>query len=887
MMRKLPSQRAFLRLSVFGLLFAISCGGGTCGGSGGCGGCGDGSYTFPEGDPSRPDAVVQDEVVRVRVNQDFLDFVRPQLPDLIASQFADPATGFYVDADNVLHIPLPDIDAFDIGIADARLRQAEALLFLDDLDNNLDLQFEEPNGARLTIDRIRLGISARIKEDVLGTTSSCPIYGDLGPRDPGGQPHAAEISIEALIDPGVGPRPDYDLDIRVNVDNVAINDLDVDVASSGSPNGGYCAEPECRDCAVEVAGTCLDPGGRCAECRIFCGGVTNVVVDLATALIDLIRPLLNSILTPIVENLLGDALNDFNGNSAKVETQVDLAALAGIDVLRNANPLGVLVAPTPGRFPVLDRGTGRGMEITLNGGTEGEIAECVGALADFAPNKGPVPDPPATDSSTRAYHLFSTFASSFINQSLFSLHRNGTLCLRLGSQDVRELTGGAFTLNASLLSILASDISQLADDTAPVIIELKPRKPAFLDLGTGELTGQDAEGNNIYDWLLKMRLEDLGVAFHVFMHDRYVRVFEVTSDVFVGLNIVVLPDNRLEIALGELRIDDFNETFNEILPNADFAELLPTLLDLALGAVLNQSLTFDLDITNAVSDALGGAPLFLRVNDIYRDGVQEDYLSLTLTFTSSAGGNLMVAADTQARLHEDDGMLHYGDARRETTGRIRLDVGSYPGEGLEYQVRVDQGLWRAPVRPDDNGTIAVSDAKLRMAGRHAVEVRARFADDYRSLDPTPAQLEVLVDPDPPKLRTRMISEGLEVYLSDALTEDGAKLVLAARAQGQADWRQLPVLATEPGEAVAVIPWADLEGIETIELMGIDAADNTSEVRSVRLGLRAEPTSAAPGEASAESSCACHDTGAPHGHSEWPVALFALVFGFFVYRLRRQ
>lgn len=884
MLQKLPSKRGLLRLSVLGLLFAISCGGGSCGGGGGCGGCGDGSYTFPEGDPARPDAVVQDEVVRVRINQDFLDFIKPQLPTLIAQQLGSAGGGLYVDANNILHIPLPDIDAFDIGIADARLRQSEALLFLDDLDNNVDIRFEEPNGARLTIEGIRLGIDARIKQNVVGSTSSCPVFGDLGPRNPGEPKHAAEVSIEALIDPGVGPRPDYALDVRVNVDNVSLDDLDVDVAGSSV----YCQEPECRDCAVEVGGTCLDPGGRCVECRTFCGGVTNVVLDLVTALIDLVRPLLNSLLTPIVENLLGNALNDLNGSSAKVETQVDLAALAGVDALRNANPLGVLIAPTPGRFPVLDRGTGLGMEITVNGGAEGEIAECIGTLSDFVPNRGPVPDPPATDSSTRAYHLFATFASSYLNQSLFALHRNGTLCLRLGSEDVRNLTGGAFTLNASLLSILAADISQLAEDTAPVIIELKPKNPGFLDLGSGELTGQDAEGNDVYDWLMKLRLEDLGVAFHVFMHDRYVRVFEVTSDIFVGLNVVVLPDNRLEIALGELRIDDFTETFNEILPNADFAELLPTLLDLALGAVLNQSLTFDVDITNAVSDALGGAPLFLRINDIYRDGIQEDYLSVTMTFTSSAGGNLMLAADTFARPDEaDDGLLEWSAERRETTGRLRLRVGDgqTPPGVLEYQARIDGGLWRSPQTADAQGILTVTDAKLRLPGKHTVEVRARYVGDYRSLDPTPAAFEAVVDPNPPKLEAEMVDDGVEVKVFDPLTEDASKIVLAARTGGE--WRPVPLIARGPGEAIAVLDWSALEGAAELELQAIDPHDNPSRVKTMRLGLEAAPNEAAPGDAEAPSGCACQDVAAPAGQAGGPLALFALLFGLLVYRLRRD
>ncbi len=883
MLRKLPSNRVLLRLLVLGLLFAISCGGGSCGG-GGCGGCGDGTYTFPADDPSRPDAVIQDEVVRMRINQDFLDFLKPQFPDLIAQQLGGSA-GTYVDGNNILHIPLPDVNAFDIGIADARLREGEALIFLDDLDNAIDIQFEEPNGIRLTIDRIRLGLEVKIKENVLGTTSSCPIFGDLGPRNPGDPKHATELSIEALIEPGVGPQPNYDLDIRIDVADVTIDGFDIDVAGSSV----YCAEPECRDCLLEVGNTCLDVGGRCVECRVFCGGVTNATVGLINGLIDLVRPLLNGILTPIVNGILGNSLNSLNGSSAKVETEIDLAGLAGIDALKNANPLGIFIAPTPGDFPVLSRGGSElGMEITVNAGAEGEIADCIGMLEDFVPNKGPVPEPPAVDSRGRPYHLFATFAGSFLNQSLYAIHRNGTLCLRLSSEDVRDLTGGAFTLNASLLSILASDLSQLADDTAPVIIELKPRNQGKLDLGTGEITGQDATGEDIYDWLMKTQIEDLGIAFHVFMHDRYVRVFEVTTDIFVGINIVVLPDNKLELALGELRIDDFTETFNEILPNANFADVLPTLLDLALGAVLNQSLTFDVDITNAVSDALGGAPVYLRINDIYRDGIQADYLSMTMTFTASVGGNLMLAANTQADLHEDNGLLRWTDDGRQSTGKLRLAVDdrNSPFE-MEYQVRVDSGLWRAPRVANAQGVLTVTDAKLRIPGTHEIEVRARYRGDYQSLDATPVVLSVLVDPNAPRIRTRTVDAGIEVQVRDLLTEDVQDLVLMGRYDGGA-WQQLPLISVAPGEGLAVIDWADLGDAERLELQATDAMDNLSKISSVRLGLDVRPAQASQAPVVDESGCSCHDTeGVPHAHNEWPLALFALVFGVLVFRLRRN
>ncbi|MBK6688599.1 MAG: hypothetical protein IPG45_29275 [Deltaproteobacteria bacterium] len=888
-MRKFLTSGWLTRALAFALLMSISCGGGSCGGgAGGCSGCGGGTYVYPYNEPSRPDAIVQDDAVRVRITQDFLDFLRPQLPTLIRSQFGNQTGGMYIDANNILHIPIPDQDLFDIGVAEARMRNAEALLFLDDLANRVDLQFTPPTGMRLTISNLRLGIQLKLKEDVAGTTSSCPIIGDLGPVN-GNVPHAAEISIDAVIDPGVGPRPDYPLDIDVTVSDIALNDLDVEVASSSV----YCQEPECQDCLVEVFGNCLDPVGRCGECDIFCGGLTDGLLSLVGALIDLVKPLLNQILQPVVQGILGNVLNNLNGSSAKLESQFKVADLAGIAALQRAGAIGVLVAPSPGvHFPVVDRGTGNGMEITINAGAEGELADCVDVTDPFVSAPGPVPVLAGADKMGRPYHLGMTLASTYLNQIFYAVHRSGTLCLKLGSEDVRELTGGAFTLNASLLSLLASDISQLATDRAPVIVELKPRQAGTVELGTGEQTGMDAMGNPTYDWLIKLRLQDLGIAFHVLMQDRYVRVFEVTADVFVGLNINVLPDNKLQVNLGELRIDDFQQDFNEILPNADFAMVLPTLLDLALGAFLNQALTFDLDLTTSLSDALNGAPIFMRINEIFRDGIQQDYLTLNLTFSDNPAFSLTAAADTRARLHPmDNGLLDRTlEGPTRPTGRVRLEVGEgllyTDAHALEYQLRVDGGLWQIwrPARED--GTLYVEDARLRMPGRHAVEVRARNIGDYQSLDPTPVELTAVVDPFAPQLAVSLGDEAVEVSVEDPESGDASTVLLSARAD-DGEWFDVPVYAMdEAGNGVAEVPLARISDARAITFQAKDLSGNTSPPARLRLGLGVD-TDTVDAKPKTQK-CSCHEVpGVPHGHDEWTLMMLGLFAGALVYRARNR
>ncbi|MCC7384435.1 MAG: hypothetical protein IT384_21490, partial [Deltaproteobacteria bacterium] len=834
----------FARGLTVALLFAISCssGGGGCGG-GGCGGCGaSGTYRYPLNDPNRPDAVPQSEAARVRITQAFIDFIQPQLPTIIRSALSG---GMTVDAQNRVHIPIPDqndivdVSVAGIGLLGVDLRQAEALLFLDDLQvcqggsrsRCMLLEFVETPasdmGVRLALYELRLGIRLKIDAQVLGSDARCTVYGDAEPNDV-----AAEITLNVLIQPGVGPDPDRNFDVGATVSDVELVDIGIDVAGSGT----YCAERNCQDCALEVLGSCLDPGGECNECHLLCGGVLDGVANLASALINLVRPLLNSVLKPIVQNFVNSALGNLNGTPAKMETQISLGDLLPIDAFKASNPFGVFIAPEVGKFPVITRMGEKGMEITVTGGAEGELAECIPALDPFFEAKGPVPVLGGLDDRGRPYHVGLTMAQALMNQMLYAIHRSGSLCLKLSSQDVKELTGGGFSLNASILSLLAADLSKVASDAAPVIVQLKPRKPGRVDLGSGTRTGTDTMGNPIYDWLLKLELDELGIAFHVLIQDRYVRVFEVTSDINVGLNVNVLPDNKLEAALGELRIDNFQETFNELMPNADFAQILPTLLDVALQALLQNQLTFDVDITTAVSSALGGAPIYMRVNEIKRDGAQEDYLTLTLTFSDQPGAPLLRSAETFARLADEPELIERVDTVAHATGRVRLKVGEALGfsdqQALEYQVRVDRGLWKIARAPQSDGTLRIADPRLLLSGEHEIEVRARYRDDYQTLDPSPTQLRFTIDTLAPRVAGELVRDSVEARVSDAGSTP-EQVTLRGRFDG-GEWFDVPLLFEDAHTARGLVPLAGVTAAR-LELVGTDAAGNESRAAKIVVG----------------------------------------------------
>jgi hypothetical protein len=53
----------------------------------------------------------------------------------------------------------------------------------------------------------------------------------------------------------------------------------------------------------------------------------------------------------------------------------------------------------------------------------------------------------------------------------------------------------------------------------------------------------------------------------------------------------------------------------------------------------------------------------------------------------------------------------------------------------------------------------LSDAAFLVEGHHAIEVRSRMVGDYRTLDPDPVRLDVVIDSDPPVIHAELTPDG--------------------------------------------------------------------------------------------------------------------------------
>ncbi len=118
-----------------------------------------------------------------------------------------------------------------------------------------------------------------------------------------------------------------------------------------------------------------------------------------------------------------------------------------------------------------------------------------------------------------------------------------------------------------------------------------------------------------------------------------------------------------------------------------------------------------------------------------------------------------------------------------------LDDGT---RAVEFQYRVDHGVWHPFTR---ERVITLRDDWLRVQGRHTVFMRSRVVGEPMSLDPNPAQAEVVIDVDPPVIHFGKADQGkvmLEVTDPRHQRSDGA---LPAR---QGAWER--VAACVPGPA---------------------------------------------------------------------------------------
>ena len=477
---------------------------------------------------------------------------------------------------------------------------------------------------------------------------------------------------------------------------------------------------------------------------------------------------------------------------------------------------------TPGSYVEVEEA---GLSLGLISGASAEQSRCVPrrALPD------PMVEPPRApslrgnlDPQGREYEIGIGITDVVLRRFMWAFYTSGALCIGLDGSSIDQLNTGTFRL-------LLPNLLTLTQGDADIAITLSPQEVPVATIGANTvIPDPENEGQFILDDpMLTLEIPDLWLDFHAFFNDRWVRIFSLRADVVVPIGLAFAPDNGLIPIIGDLAGALTNvETANgEIMLDdaAIFANLLPALIGPLVGGLAD-----GLSDPIALPDVMGFA-LDLQEGSI--TGVEDNtmlaiFANLERAPPPEEGGEEMppegmgAAFSVQTtvevlKLHvppTEQFRLEEGkDVWKRPFVRLGLDAwdGTEDDAAMEFQWRVDDFGWSlfTPARQ-----MVVRSPAFLLQGRHHIQVRARRMDDYRTLDPTPAEVEVIIDSVPPRLELAREGDSVRVSVSDMVSPREAMTLLARRDDGA--WTSF---------AGELLP---LDGAARIEVRAADEAGNT-------------------------------------------------------------
>ena len=711
-------------VSVLYILLLVACGGQ------GCSGCGAGAQNIPGGFPI---AERKENVVQIRAAKGLFDFLGANAAKLLGGVI--PAGGIPIPSDCNGNPKICCNKTCNVAIGLTGMR-------FDPVP---------PQTTKLTVRttlKTNTGLPVEYKSGIINI--KCDLSVDTGRKSPG------DVGITANLNTAVNATTRLtSLSIDPNsVDILDLQDGDIDI------NGNFSCDvldffkglflgtlkDQLKKQLGGPLGSALD-GALCQKCmdaKIDCpqfGGVAcnaSKVCAIGASCIQRIG----------IEQRI-DASGLLAGFSAGTPGNLDIYAVAGGYATVEANGVG-------------------GMSLGMLGGAKGTPASaCVPARP--APGAAaPAPSPVYkgnTAPNGKSYHLGVGISTLELDMLGHGFYTTGGLCLRVGTAQVAQLASGT-------LGVLLPSLADLTRGVASSVqIVLKPQQPPTFTLGKGTYKTDGAGKRVIDDPLLKIAVKDLAIDFYLWMDDRNVRFMRLTTDMTLPIGLDVDNMNRivpllgdLGDALGNLRITDTALLKEDpAMLKALLPRLLPALLGSVAGSLSPIALpdlmgfalkTVQITSTPGADNSLTFLGLFLELAlaQAAQAPTPEAALAQSNNLISDAQSlapQPLASAETQISLASltVPRMARYGlaaGARAERpTALLRVDASHPQGGSLEWQYRVDQGLWR----PFDTlRQIPVDDEALLIPGAHAIEVRSRVIGAPETLDVTPARVEFLVSP---------------------------------------------------------------------------------------------------------------------------------------------
>lgn len=449
------------------------------------------------------------------------------------------------------------------------------------------------------------------------------------------------------------------------------------------------------------------------------------------------------------------------------------------------------------------------------------------------------------------YMLAAGISEAFLDQLIWTVYTTGLLCSSVSAYDLDLLnTGSLGLILPSLAQLTHSD--RYPKNVFPAKLSLHPSGEPQITIGSGKVT--NTNGNLTLDEpLIRLEMNDLTIEFTALIEERWARLMTVRLDLAFAFGATVNAANEVELVLGDLAmaVSDVHVSNSELLAE-DPAELemsIPALLQIALPNASGIIPPFALP----TAAELGGFELtVLGIRGVPGAGGRYPNIGVyvDLGFDPSQVPNLSLAAETVAQIERvvvptaaELAVTHPGGPVLPVV-ELALSGVAPEGQALEHQLRIDGGLW-SPFFTGDHLRLARPEWLIQ--GHHHLEVRSRAVGAYRTLDPTPAYLDLVIDPEGPRVNVRRddAAGGIYVEAWDVVSADRLRYVLEVGAD-RTD--------VAPG-AAGFIPVAALGQGAPIQLAVFDEAGQVTRVQ-VEAGQVPSPgVSEGPREV-ADGGCRC-------------------------------
>ena len=455
-----------------------------------------------------------------------------------------------------------------------------------------------------------------------------------------------------------------------------------------------------------------------------------------------------------------------------------------------------------------------------------------------------------------------------LESMLWSVWASGATCLNVNSEGIDLLSSAA-------LSTLLPSIRQLTyNKNSEAMIKIVPQTPPNVILGAN-----DVSNGMVNDPLMTIDWKDFDIHMYAFAQDRWTRLTTIRMDLMLPIAVESDGMGNITPIIGDLGAAFMNQRVIDGELIAEDPQMVLDLIPTLIGVALPQ-------LTGSLASAITLPEFFGFELEI----PQQNITSVDNNTSIAIFANLKIAGMPVIQRAETAIVSHEVDLSGRTPGGlikpvVNLEVMPFGGglspvdlpTDVEYSVRVDKGVWSVFGK---GAEIAVDDPMLMLPGRHKVEVRARYAGEPASADPSPAAIEVSIDWEAPTVEIDR-RDAIVSFLTEDLLDSADDLQMRTKivdGQNPSQWSEWTAVTPMDLDALAnELPVRFRLDVEVRDRAGNVGADTQTITW-------AAPKPAPSARAVGTSGAGCSSTGAQPTSA---FGLLLLALGLGVMRRRRR